>query len=294
MENLPINEEFLQQLELLQLLIKNSVAGAFGGNHKTRTYGSSCEYADFRDYVPGDDLKKVDWNAYARFEKLYLKLFLDERQMHTRIYIDASRSMTYGNGNKDTQAVKIAAAIAYLSVCDMDKVSIYVIHENAVEEVITSMLGKDSFVANIGKLNGIVFNGDSCISDAVLPLNVGYSDGLSVIISDFLTDNNYEDAVNYLADRKRDVLCVQVLSREELKPKSRGKVHFFDSENTSRYYRKNINRDIINAYKAALEYATGRIRDLCHSREAEYMLVAADENIADLFFERMTEMGVLK
>ena len=222
MEKLPINEEFLQQLELLQLLIKNSVAGAFGGNHKTRTYGSSCEYADFRDYVPGDDLKKVDWNAYARFEKLYLKLFLDERQMHTRIYIDASRSMTYGNGNKDTQAVKIAAAIAYLSVCDMDKVSIYVIHENAVEEVITSMLGKDSFVANIGKLNGIVFNGDSCISDAVLPLNVGYGDGLSVIISDFLTDNNYEDAVNYLADRKRDAPKAEVT---RLAPSPTGFIH---------------------------------------------------------------------
>ena len=294
MGSLVINEEFLQQLELLQMLIKNNIAGMFGGNHKSRTFGSSCEFADYRDYVPGDDITKIDWNAYARFENLYMKLYLDERQMHTRIYIDASKSMGFGKGRKDEQAIKTAAALMYLSVCEMDKVSVYVLRDSKVSEIVSSVSGKEAFYNSVGKLNDIVFDGDCCISEALLPANVGYGDGMSVIISDFLTDNNYEDAVNYLADRKRDVLCVQVLSREELKPKSRGKVHFFDSENTSRYYRKNINRDIINAYKAALEYATGRIRDLCHSREAEYMLVAADENIADLFFERMTEMGVLK
>lgn len=294
MEKLPINEEFLQQLELLQLLIKNNVAGSFGGNHKSRNFGSSCEFADYRDYIPGDDLKKVDWNAYARFEKLYLKLFLDERQMHTRIYIDASRSMAYGNSKKDVQAIKIAAAIAYLSVCDMDKVTIYAVHENSTEEIISAMLGKDSYISNIGKLNGIVFEGDSYLSNAILPTKVGYGDGLSVIISDFLTDNNYEHAIDYLADKRRDIMCVQVLSKEELKPKTRGKVHFFDSENTSRFYRKNINREIMQAYKMALEYATGRISDYCQARGADYTLVSAEEPIADLFFNKLTAAGVIK
>ena len=88
-----ISEEFLQQVESLQMLIKNNVAGLFGGNHKSKTFGSSCEFADYRDYIPGDDITKIDWNAYARFDKLYMKLYLDERQLHTRIYIDASRSI---------------------------------------------------------------------------------------------------------------------------------------------------------------------------------------------------------
>ena len=87
-------------MESLQMLIKNNVAGLFGGNHRSKTFGSSCEFADYRDYVAGDDVTKIDWNAYARFDKLYLKLYLDERQMHTRIYIDASRSMGYGKGEK--------------------------------------------------------------------------------------------------------------------------------------------------------------------------------------------------
>ena len=99
-----INEEFLQQVETLQVILKNNLAGLFGGNHQSRTFGSSCEFTDYRDYIPGDDITKIDWNAYARFEKLHLKLYLDERQIHTRIYIDASRSMDYGSGRKAEKA----------------------------------------------------------------------------------------------------------------------------------------------------------------------------------------------
>jgi hypothetical protein len=294
MSKMPISEEFLQQVELLQMLIKNNVAGLFGGNHKSKSFGSSCEFADYREYIPGDDMKKIDWNAYARFEKLHLKLYLDERQLHTRIYIDASRSIAYGKGKKDEQALKIAATLAYLSINEMDKVSIYVIRENGLEEVVSSMLGKEAYIANIGKLNDIVFDGDSYISAALLPSNVGYGDGMSIIISDFLTDNNFEDGIDLLASKKRDVLCVQVLSKEELNPKVRGKMHLFDSENLNRSYRKNINREIIAAYRKALDYATDRVQNFCASRGAEYMLVSSEQSMYEIFFEKLLEMGVLK
>lgn len=289
-----INEEFLQQVELLQTLIKNNVAGLFGGNHQSKTFGSSCEFTDYRDYMPGDDITKIDWNAYARFEKLYLKLYLDERRLHTRIYIDASRSMGYGKGKKDEQAIRIAATLAYLSVSEMDKVSIYALREKGVEELIPNMLGKETFINSIGKLNELTFDGDSYISEALLPERVGYGDGLSVIISDFLTDNDYETAIDHLASKKRDIFCIQILSKEELNPKVRGKMHFFDSENTSKFYRKNINREIAQAYKRALEYATGRIADLCAARGANYMLVSAEDNINDIFFNKFVGAGVLK
>ncbi len=294
MSNLIINEEFLQQIELLQMLVKNNVAGMFGGNHQSKTFGSSCEFTDYREYIPGDDITKIDWNAFARFEKLYLKLYLDERQMHTRIYIDASRSMSFGKGNKDVQAIKIAAALAYLSVCELDKVSVYIIRENGVEEIIRGMLGKESYLNNINKLNDISFEGDSSISAALLPSTVGYGDGMSIIISDFLTDNNFEDAVHYLVGKKRDVFCIQVLSKEELNPKARGKMHFFDSEDMGRFYRKNITREIIQAYRLALEHITGRVRNLCMSLNANYMLVSAGDNVSDVFFDKFVNEGVLK
>lgn len=294
MNDLPVNEQFLQQVELLQLLVKNNVAGQFGGTHKAKSYGSSCEFADFRDYIAGDDIKKIDWNAYARFEKLYLKLYLDERQMQTRIYIDASRSMGHGAGDKGRQAIRLAAALAYVSVCDMDKVSIYILRGNQAVEIIHEMLGRDRYFNEISALNDITFDGECGISEALLPAKVGYGDGMSVIISDFLTDENFERGIDYLASKKRDIFCIQVLSKEEINPKVRGKMHLFDSEDTNKSYRKNINKEIINAYKKALEYATGRIRDFCHSRGADYMLVSTADDLLDAFFGKMAEMGVVK
>ncbi len=294
MNELPINEAFLQQVERLQTIVKNNVAGLFGGNHQSKRYGASSDFADYRDYMPGDDIKKIDWNAYARFDKLYYKLYLDERQVHTRIYIDASRSMGYGHGKKDVQAIRIAATIAYLSVCEMDKVSIYAVREQGLEEIILSMYGREQYYQEINKLNDILFEGDSYISEAILPSKVGYGDGISVLISDFLTDNDYEGAIDFLSSKKRDVFCMQILSKEELNPKARGKMHFFDSENVAREYRKNINRDILNAYKAALEYATGRIRNYCFARGGEYALVSTEQTMQELFFGILADKGVLK
>lgn len=294
MSKFAINEDLLQQIETLQVILKNNLAGLFGGNHKSRSYGSSCEFADYRDYIQGDDIAKIDWNAYARFEKLYLKLYLDERQVHTRIYIDASRSMDYGPGNKADCALKIAAALAYLSVCEMDRVSIYYIKENTVHEVITNIVGKDAFYEQIGKLNNIEFSDDCFISSSILPTQVGYGDGMSIIISDFLTENNYEEAIDYLVDKKRDLFCFQILDKDEIKPNIRGKVHFYDSENSTNEYRKNINKDIVAAYNKALEYVVNRIRNYCNARGANYLLVQSDASLSEIFLKTMPEMGVFK
>lgn len=294
MANVAINEAFLQRVEMLQTILKNNVAGMFGGNHRSRTFGSSCEFVDYRNYIPGDDITKIDWNAYARFETLYLKLYLDERQLHTKIYIDVSQSMAYGEAKKAEMALQIAATLAYLSVTELDKVSIFTIRGSEVTEVVSAISGRERYFAEITKLNEIEFGGDCFISEGILPTRVGYGDGLSVIISDFLTDSNYENAIDYLADKKRDLLCVQVLTAEELKPRIRGKNIFYDSENGAKSYRKNINRDIIRAYHEAVQYVQDRLRNYCNARGAEYLLVRDNKPIDEIFFERFTESGVLK
>lgn len=294
MGDMVINEAFLQQVEMLQTVLKNNVAGMFGGNHKSRTFGSSCEFADFRNYMSGDDITKIDWNAYARFETLYLKLYLDERRLHTKIYLDASQSMAFGSGRKREAQLQFAATLAYLSVCELDKVSVYAIREKEITEVISAVSGRERYFAEITKLNEIEYGGDCFISESLMPAQVGYGDGLSVIISDFLTDNDYERAIDYLADKKRDLLCVQVLSAEELNPKIRGKNVLYDSENQSRSYRKNINRDIIKAYREAVQYVQDRIRDYCNARGAEYILMRDDKPLNEVFFQQLAQSEVVK
>lgn len=296
MKKYVINEGFLSSLDTIETLLKNNVAGMFGGNKQSRygVFGSSCEFADYRDYQPGDDINKIDWNSYARFDQLFLKLFLDERQMHNKIYIDASRSMDYSECGKAEQAIQLAAAIAYISVNEMNKVSIYVIKDKKVTEIVPPTVGKDVFFERIIKLNEIEFEGESYISDAILPSSVGMGDGMSVIISDFLTDTDYESAIDHLVSKQRDVFCIQVLANEELNPQFTGKKHLFDSEDINKIYKKNIDRDIIKAYRAALEYATGRIREYCLSRGANYLLVSAEDKIADILFGRFEDVGVIK
>ncbi len=292
-----INEAFLSSLDVLETVLKNNVAGMFGGNKQSRnltSFGSSSEYADCRDYVPGDDINKIDWNLYARFDELYLKLFMDERQMHNRIYIDASRSMDYGQGKKAEMAVRLATALAYMSVNEMDRVSVHTIKDAQVTEVIPPTMGKDAFFTRIGMLNDIEFDGDSHISEAILPSVVGGADGMSVIISDFLTDNDYERAIDHLVSKKRDVFCIQILSREELNPQFSGKMHLIDSENVDLTYKKNIDRDVIKAYRAAIEYATGRIREYCHARGAHYLLASAEDDLGEIIFGKFSDMGVIK
>lgn len=287
-----IDESFLQQLELFTLSVKDNVAGLFGGNHKSKKYGSSCEFADYRDYIEGDDVTKIDWNLYGKFEKLYLKLYLDERQMQTRIYIDASSSMSFYG--KDSMAQKIATAFAYMSVADMDKVFVYAIRGNTLEPIIENLIGRDSFFNEISKINDIDFEGDCSISDAIVRSTVGYGDGRSIIISDFESENNFTDAVDYLRSKKRDVLCLQLLGNEELHPLFRGKTIIHDSESDSHFFKDNINRDVLNAYQKALDYVTGRISNYCMSREADYLLVSTEDSLKDIFLDKMTQRGIIK
>ena len=296
MKKYVINEEFLSRLDTLETLLKNNVAGMFGGNKQLKygSFGSSSEFTDYRDYIPGDDITKIDWNSYARFDKLYLKLFLDERQMHTKIYIDASRSMDYGRGQKAEQAVRFAVALAYLSINEMDRVSIYTVKGSEVTEVIPPTVGKESFFNRISKINEIEFDGESRISEAIFQSKVGMGDGMSIIISDFLTDDDYETAIEYLISKKRDVFCLQILSDEELNPLVTGKMHFFDSENIEKTYKKNIDRDILKAYRAALAYYTGRIRDYCFSRGANYIYVSAEADVGETIFGYFDDMEVVK
>ncbi|MBP5091808.1 MAG: DUF58 domain-containing protein [Bacilli bacterium] len=287
-----IDENFLANLELFSLAVKDNVAGLFGGNHKSKRFGSSSEFADYRDYIEGDDITKIDWNIYGRSEKMFLKLYLDERQMQTRIYIDASNSMSFYK--KDEMAIKLAAAFAYLSIKEMDRVSIFAVRGNIVEPILEKVVGKDSFLNAISTINKMQFDGGSSISDAITNSTVGYGDGRSIIISDFLTDNDFFNAIDHLRGKKRDVLCLQVLSDEELHPQIRGKTIIRDSEDMGRFYKDNIGRDMLEAYKKALKHVTKRLEDYCISREADYQLISTKDDLKDILLGALTKKGVIK
>ena len=294
-----IDDGFIAMLEYRDLLVKNPMNGLFGGNRRSHAYGSSAEFADFREYAPGDDLRRIDWNLYARFEKLYLKLFVDERQLHHRIYIDTSASMDWGEPNKAHMALKLAAALGFLAVQSMDRVSFYALAENTCQDLCRTVVGREAFYNAANILNRVRFYGDVDIGAAFASQeDVGHGDGLSILISDFLTESDWKSAVDKLLYHNREVCLIQVLSRDEIAPGFSGKVLMLDAERIDeeddRNFRSEITRTSMKAYEEAFAWHQKELKDFCAARNVSFMTVCSDESIQRMLFMKATEVGLIQ
>ncbi len=293
-----IDEGFLSLLEGRDLQIRRSMQGLFGGTRPSPFFGSSAEFAEYREYVPGDDLRRVDTNLLARFDKLYTKQFVDERQLHHRIYVDASRSMDWGTPNKGHLALKLCAALGYVAVRNCDRVSFFALRNRSCQDIATSISGKEAFYRGADGLNGVKFYGDFYPADAICQReDMGKSDGLAVLISDFLNDG-WQDVANYLCNRKKQVQFIQILSRDECAPELHGKYFLLDSEGEGEEDDRNmkirINRPRIKAYHDAFNYHQKELEAFCAEREIGFLTLCSDEAIEKILFLKATEGQVLK
>lgn len=294
-----ISDEFIEHLESIVLNMKGPMKGYFGGNHRTTTYGSTVEFADFREYVLGDDIRRIDWNLYSRFEKHYIKLFVDERQMHIQFFIDCSSSMGFEASKKKETALKVAAALGYLSVHNMDKISFKLIHGENADDIGGIISGKDAYYRSLDQLENAQFIGDANIEQAITGcINPGYNDGLTVIISDFFTESNWKSAVDFLLYRHREVMLVQVLSPDEITPSYNGRTVLMDSEALDSIDEKNLKINItkseFNAYKEAMKDYLDEVKNFCSSRGVGYVMISTDKNVEKFLLEQLYETGVIK
>lgn len=293
-----LSDEFFGRLETMALNLRANLAGFFGGKHLVRTYGQTVEFADYREYMLGDDIRRIDWNLFSRFEKYFLKLFTDERQMHTQIFLDCSASMGRENPKKQAYAVGVAAALGFLSVHNMDKVSFNLMKESGVENPYGTIVGKTSFFRAISELENVEFSGETDIAACVTGCpNTGTNDGLSVIVSDFFTDSDWKKAVDYLSYKKRQVLFVQVLSPEEIDPLYSGRINLIDIETSSltdpRNMKLKITRSMQIAYEEALRDHQAALKDFCTSRGADFITVDTDTPIEKLLFGELLKVGIM-
>ena len=294
-----LNDEFFSRLETLSLEMRADLAGFFGGKHLVRTYGQTVEFADYREYALGDDIRRIDWNLYSRFEKFFLKLFTDERQMHTQIFIDCSASMGKDNPQKAAFTVGIAAALGYLSVHNMDKVSYKLIKGNKAEDPFGTIVGKRAFFSAMTGLEALTFDGESDIDAAVVGCeNTGSNDGLTLIISDFFTDSDWRRAVDYLSYKKRQVLLIQVMTPEERDPSYSGRVNLIDSESEDltdpKNMKMNIDMSAQLAYEEALKDLESDLYNFCVSRGATFITIPTDQPIEKVLFKELLKVGIVE
>lgn len=297
MKYVNLDDKFFNRLETLAFNLKSHLLGYFGGKHLVSTYGQTVEFADFREYQLGDDIRRIDWNLFSRFEKYFIKLFTDERQMHVQIFIDCSASMGKDNPEKASYAIAAAAAIGFLAVHNMDKVSFHLMKSNRAENPFGTIIGKNAFFRAIGQLETLEFDGESDVEKCLLSTETGSNNGLTVIISDLFTDANWKKGVDYLCYKKRQVMLVQPLTPAEIEPSFDGRVNLIDSESVDIADDKNmkirITRSSQLAYMEALKDFYDDIKTFSRKRGVDYISISTDMPIEKVLFGELLKVGII-
>lgn len=246
-----LDSERMTRLDRLNLLSRKILTGKINGEHHSRRRGRSMEWVDFRNYVVGDDLRFVDWNSYARLDRLFLKLFLEEEDLSLHILIDTSASENYGTPNKFRYMQELAAALGYIGLGNYNRVKISTI-SNGIPSSIGFLRGRTSVPQMLNFLQKLKPSGSGHLAKAFQKFvrsNPGR--GICIILSDFFDEAGFESALHYMNFGRYDVYALQILSPEEIDPVLLGHLKLVDMENAD-VSEVQINQPLLDQYKNQL------------------------------------------
>ena len=279
----------LRKLEQFQLLAARRAKSTAKGERRSNARGQSVEFADYRNYTVGDDFRYLDWNLFGRLERLYLKVYEEERELPVRIFLDASESMAFGEPSKFHFARQIAAAIGYVALCGFDRVALNLFPERvenaASSAVLRSMRGKKSSLSLLQALARLQPGGSANLNDAIArgALEARRS-GLAVVLSDFLDPQGYEKGLNALIGRGFAVSAVQILSRDETEPGAYGDLRLIDAENGSER-EVTYGKYRLAAYQKMLRNFQQKIREFCQGRGMHFFTATSDQPLDALLLK---------
>ncbi|WHH59613.1 DUF58 domain-containing protein [Petroclostridium sp. X23] len=279
------DSEFLRKIEQLRIDCRKLMSSNGNGNRKSRSKGSSVEFSDYREYAAGDDFRRIDWNAYGKFEKLFLKLFTEEREARINIFLDTSGSMDWGEPHKGIQGKRLAAALAYIGLSNFDRVSVYSVNEQ-LHSSRKSIHGKDAFWQVLRYLNDLPFEGVTNLSRAIKTFDGSGGAGISILISDLMSFDDVKDGLKYLQYKKQDIILCQLLSPEELHPSIGGSVRLLDVE-TGEAKDITVSHRLIKAYQNVLDGFKDDIKKYCFKRGIRYI-----ELSSEISMESMVKMTI--
>lgn len=283
---------FLAQLEQLRLAARFKASGQAGGGRKSRNTGSSVEFSDFREYAIGDDYRRIDWNAYGRFDRLFLKLFMEEKQTRVHLLIDASASMDFGAPNKLVVAKRLAAVMAYLALTGYDRVAVFALGDS-VSAQLGSFSGKQGFMKVLSFLETIAPQPRTALSAALQKVPFPAGHGVTVLLSDLFSADGYVDGLRYLRYRKQETSVIQLLSPAELDPRFEGRVRLLSREDEpSRDV--DMNQQTLRAYDKALQEFLSDVRRACHANHMQHVLIPTDLDLQHMVFDRIVRAGVVR
>lgn len=288
-----LSPQLLAQLERMELVSRKIFRGRLKGERRSRRKGQSVEFADFRNYVPGDDIRFIDWNLYARLDRLFLKLFLEEEDLHFYALIDASTSMDFGEPTKLQFAKQLAAALGFVGLCRADRVKIEFLGESRRNPG-PVMRGRRSLWQMMEYLERMEPGANTSLADGIKDFclrNTGQ--GILVLITDLMDKSGYESALRFLLAQQLDVYLIHVLSPEELEPDVKGDLRLIDCEDND-FAEITVSRPLMNRYQQTLASFLDGAREFCTRRGISYLMTNTDTTMDQLVSNYLRRRGLVR
>jgi uncharacterized protein (DUF58 family) len=286
-----LDASFARELEALRKRLRVRARSGGGGDHTAKRRGSSAEFLEHRPYAPGDDLRRIDWLAFARTGEPVFKLFRAEEDVIVRLVVDASASLgeSAGEPNKLDMAKRIAAAIGYMALADSERAQVMAASEGLsfVSEPSRGRNALPKLLRDLDRVDGSAAGGTSRtpkdvksgtdLSRAIEQVIVRSSrPGMLVIISDFMDAGPFDAAITHAAAAGHDIALVQVLSREEVEPQWDGDYALVDVESNATV-EVTMDAGALEAYLARLNQLVLGLRALAKKVQGTYVRIVTDE-----------------
>jgi uncharacterized protein (DUF58 family) len=288
-----LSPEFMTKLEQLEVLSRKIFIGRMKGERRSKRKGESVEFADYRNYVVGDDLRFLDWNIFARLEKLLLKLFMEEEDLNVTVLFDVSKSMDWGKPHKGLYVKRVAAALAYIGLVNYDRVSLYG-YSSTLSHEMRGVRGRRLVSQVITFLQEIPYDGTSDFAAVAKRFAIRYrGKGVVVVLGDFLDKGGYADGIRYLLSRDIDLYVIQALSPEEIDPALAGDLKLRDVEDDD-LAEVTISKPLLDRYKANLQSYCTSLKDHCTRRGITYLFTSTNVAFDVLVMSYLRQRGLLR
>jgi uncharacterized protein (DUF58 family) len=293
----PFTPRFLSQLETLRLRTRKEFLGSHPGSYSSPRRGTSLEFADYRRYSPGDDLRYLDWGIYARTDRLYIKIFREEVDLFAYVFIDASASMAFPSAEtKFMPATHIGLALSYVVLANHDHVKLHLLQGESASPPSPFYRGRRRMTDCVKFATSLAPRGPLDLAAALREyLKKLRRPGKAILISDFLMPvQTYQEGLNLLRALNLDIAAIQVLTRQEVEPPfAKGSLNLVDSETNSEV-RIQWNAKTRQEYQAKLAYHNSELRSFCHQSGIHYSLYINDRDLGDFVFATLPAIGLFK
>ena len=287
-----LDARFLERLERLTIQWQNSLPGLVGGHDTSRFAGSGQEFLDHRQFHHGDDLRAVNWRAYLRLEKLFLKMFQLEPRIPVRMLLDISRSMNTGELDKFHYARRLAAALCYVGLVRLDSICLQPF-SGKLHDAFTASGGRHRFQPAMTFLSGLAPSGQTNFLECSRQFCTKYPQrGLTLVISDFLDDRDCEKPLQYLSDFGHELILLQVWADEDREPPWEGELELEDAE-TGQKVELAFDADARAQYTAAFDAHADDIRKVAERNSGRYLGVSTSVPIEQAIFGPLVKSGAV-